>query len=88
MECTIVAHPEPKIAFWKGGADSKDRVPIVDGGRYSLQLEEPAGLVIVENVVILFKINKEWIFNRNILFSPGTVEIYVPTENHKCVRKG
>jgi len=41
LECTIFARPEPKVAFWRGGKDGSKKVPVVDGGKYSIHSEEP-----------------------------------------------
>lgn len=35
IECSVMAFPEPKVAFWKGS--SEHRIPIVDGGNYRVQ---------------------------------------------------
>lgn len=37
IECTVSAHPDPKVVFWR---NEKERVPIVTGTKYNIETEQ------------------------------------------------
>ncbi|XP_069682864.1 Ig-like and fibronectin type-III domain-containing protein 1 isoform X1 [Periplaneta americana] len=36
LECTVDAHPEPKMMFWR---DHNGRVPVIQGGKYDINIQ-------------------------------------------------
>jgi len=52
IECTVVAFPEPKVAFWRS---SRERIPIVNGGNYRIEHDDsvPIPLLDVSFIVVL-----------------------------------
>ncbi len=51
IECIVIAHPEPKVMFWK---NSQDRIPIVNGGNYRIEHDDAVTSLEVKIICILF----------------------------------